>query len=67
MVPDFSIHTTKVIAFNLQNCVPMKIHPLRHGISFHPSVSSFSSLKRRKMLMKGIYIIEESYLQNLLF
>ena len=65
MVPDFS--------HNKGNCVQFtklcsdEFHPLRHGVSFHPSVSSFSSLKRRKMLMKGIYIIEESYLQNLLF
>ena len=27
----------------------MKIHPLRHGVSFHPSLSSFSFLKGEKI------------------
>ena len=40
-----------------ETVVPMKIHPLRHGISFHPLLSSFSfsvPFKGEKIAKEGV-------------
>ena len=41
MAPDFS-HNKGLLRPIYKTVVPMKIYPLRHGVSFHPSLSFFS-------------------------
>ena len=46
MDPDFS--------HNKGNRIPIKIHPLRHGVPFHPSVSFLFFLSAQNLTRAGI-------------